>query len=192
MTSRKVLWIVILNFVLAGLVLQKVSTQLFLAGKVPAACNGTVIHDLRDLVKFDQADDSRRPMTQALQARNEPAGIYQTIFFDRKIKFQYPLSSLIPLYLLQRAGFNEMSIALIWKILSGIAVLGTMSVVIAIAKPRDIPIALVIACSFTPLIRAYSLGQIQVFIDLIFAISFLLWQKEREFGRRGFGIDCAG
>ncbi len=195
LTLKGFLWVVIADFLLAGVLLQKISTRLYLLKKIPEYCNGTVVHSLHDLFTFFQGQDSWWPMLYALRFLHAPAGIYQTVFFDRHVKFQYPLTSLPPLWLLDRMGMGEPRILILLKVMSGLAVMATVAVALLIAfrsaERRDpnigsrskwmlAAVTILVSLTFYPVIKAYALGQIQVFINLLFAIAFLCWMQRRE------------
>src|SRR5262245_3364451 len=66
----------------------------------------TTLHYSADYLAGIALDDSWRPMRQALRLLDaEPhRPIYQELFFVRRVKFQYPPTSLLPLWGLRRIG----------------------------------------------------------------------------------------
>ncbi len=143
-----------------------------------------------------QGDDSWRPMLHALRIFHERLPIYQTIFFDRHDKFQYPLTSLLPMYLLQQANFSNTAILRLMNVLTWIAFWATIAIsirILVLAARRNgmaeqvsgerlyrlIPIAALLGVCFYPLLKNYVLGQMQSFISLMFACAVLLWMERR-------------
>jgi hypothetical protein len=56
-----------------------------------------------------QMEDSLGPMLPALHMleKDRSARVYEAVFFEQHIKFQYPQSSLLPYYFLERAGVSD-------------------------------------------------------------------------------------
>jgi len=194
-TLKRLLCLVLLDILLAGLLLQLVTHHLWATGALPEYGRGTVLHSLRDLAHLTQIDDSWKPMLAALRFIHDPVGVYQAVFFERNVKFQYPLTSLLPMWVMQKAGLRTTSILNWLNVFSAVAVLMTIAVCVAIAiKSADAlalrkkersrvmigSIALLISFTFYPIMWAYSLGQIQVFLNLMFSIAFLCWISQRE------------
>lgn len=146
-------------------------------------------------------DDSWAPMLRALQhlGTDPQSPLYQKLFFAEHTKFQYPPTSLLPLELVGTILpltstvldvissllllANGVLVALLAQMLladsskqtpAGRAVSGTPdSRLVALA-------AFGAAFLFYPLTFAYSLGQIQVWIDFAFTAACLLWLTERR------------
>ena len=143
-------------------------------------------------------DDSWQPMRLALAHLESPGAgpLYQALFFERAVKFQYPPSSLLPLVAL-RAAFGPG--ALSDAALNGLARLaavataalaawlllraGAESRATAAAGRLDAALraacALALAATFHPLVRGLYLGQLQTFVDLLFAGLALAWLSGR-------------
>jgi len=193
-----ILWTVfLLNSVLFSLFLFAVNGEKETAG----------VYGLR-VLQFDAWEDSWGPMYKAiLHLREKPdIPIYSELFFAEQTKFQYPLSSLLPLDLLQRIadiaqetlfkvlnmaswGFVILSGIALWLILreshrktTGAQEISTSSLIPTVA----------IAITFYPLAKSYTLGQIQTTITLLVSLSLLAWQWEKTWVA-GFlmGICCA-
>ncbi len=143
-------------------------------------------------------DDSWRPMRMALAHLDAPGAkpVYQALFFERGIKFQYPPSSLLPLAALRAAfgpgavsdaALNRLArlaaaataVLLAWLLLRA----GAESPATAPAGRLDAALraacALVLAATFYPLVRGLYLGQLQTFVDLLFAGLVLAWMAGR-------------
>jgi Glycosyltransferase family 87 len=134
-------------------------------------------------LRFDQRSDSWAPMRQASDYLRQPhdRDVYHALLFDRHVKFQYPLTSL-----LFTRWFSFWTLkALSWLALVTTAVLIWLILVRAWRdgpfpfRWTDLAVALPVmglATIFYPLLKAYSLGQIQVWINLLFAGAVLAWQ----------------
>ena len=152
-----------------------------------------------DFLKFREGEDSWKTMTSALNyiKFDHQKPLYSEIFFDRKIKFQYPPSSLLIIYLLQGAFQSWYGVL---KYISWISVVVTAFFAIKIfnvglkdntidrsrnyfSKFDLITRSVVLFClalTFYPVVKSYSLGQIQTWLNAIFAILILCWMKEKK------------
>lgn len=144
-------------------------------------------------------DDSWHPMLDAisvLHSARDHARLYETVFFEQKTKFQYPPTSLLPLDLLERLnlasyahlnGFNSLVFLANAMALAWIAVL--------LFTPRNKPgfpppdrmtqigiagMAFSATFLFYPLVIAKVLGQIQLWVDLLFTLTVLAWLLNRR------------
>ncbi|MAL77703.1 MAG: hypothetical protein CMN55_01090 [Sneathiella sp.] len=155
---------------------------------------------LMDFVLTFQVNlDSWYPMYRAAVEKmtNPDAGLYQTIFFDQNIKFQYPPASLLPIMGLVNSGVTWEDFLSIMNITSFISMIAISWCVyrIAIVTFRSyyqhgefswglrfvlFILMLIGTLTFYPIIHAQYLGQIQVILDLVIALSFLLWLEERK------------
>jgi alpha-1,2-mannosyltransferase len=210
MNARKLLQVAVANFLIASLGLHLVTTALYAAGRLPDYCRGSVIRCIADLFRRHWAEDSWGPMLAALHNfRVHPQdSIYQSTFFDQQNNslylgpshlFQYPLSTLLPFWCLQRFGLSDAAIMSLVHILSWFSVIATAACAIAIAfrtldrnhqalRPGSrIMLALavlLISISFYPVMWAYEIGQIQVFGNVLFCLAyyFLLGKQDRTAG----------
>lgn len=143
----------------------------------------------------DAGYDSWSSMRYAFEwLRNNDLGLlYQEIFFNRHLKFQYPPSSLLPLLVFEKLGIDpNMSPlnpinALIH--LGGACAAGVVSVVMLRRIPGRLEInqivwaalfGLVVFVTLYPTMRAYELGQIQVWINAAFCLAAIGWITERK------------
>ena len=132
--------------------------------------------------------DSWLPMMHALDTLHGPHRnrLYETLFFDAHIRFQYPPTSLLPLDLLSWVGL--LSIRALNAINSAAFVCnaiatGTLAWLLfrrPLSRPCPPPaamaaIATAAAFLFYPAVRAHLLGQIQLWIDLLFISSIICW-----------------
>jgi hypothetical protein len=148
------------------------------------------------LKQWDHAwSDSWRPMNAALDLwRAEPqALLYQKLFFEQGVKFQYPPSSLLPWAAFEAIGFPRDYISLNWLnrvfVLINAAAVGALSWLLMgrwsePAPPRArMLIALLtgIACLFFyPIMKGWHLGQIQVWINAAFALACIAWLLDKR------------
>ncbi|MGP1381922.1 MAG: glycosyltransferase family 87 protein [Thainema sp.] len=147
--------------------------------------------------------DSWEPMWSAFeQLKASPhMPLYAEVFFEQHTKFQYPLTSLLLFYGLQAilSPFHPDNPQLLYQILaiiSWIFFIGLIFVSIqifntslvwtkVISPPRNERILqtvllILLGLSFYPAIRAYSLGQIQAWINALFAVMLWCWMKEKK------------
>jgi hypothetical protein len=147
----------------------------------------TIVRPVRRLLAGIQQTDSWRPMGIAEQYLSGPheRPVYDEMLNVRGVKFQYPLSSLLFTRHLNLAALNAISwfsiitvVVVVWLILRRSGA-GT-----PLEFRRDDPavgLALVgLTLSFYPLIEAYSLGQIQAWINGLLALATLSWLTRRE------------
>jgi hypothetical protein len=134
-------------------------------------------------------------MLEALRYFFSGQSIYQTTFFIKNIKFQYPLPSLLPLYSLRKAGLGNDSILVILNVLSWCAVwvtiAGSFWILMRCLQRRvgHLPqkdvlsmgtLTVVSGIFFYPLVKGYSQGQIQPVVDALFALALYSWIRRKE------------
>lgn len=140
--------------------------------------------------------DSWIPMRRALEVLNGPDrhALYETLFFRNNVRFQYPPTSLLPLDLLSMLGLSSVRVlnalnSLVLTLNAG--ALGALAYVLfrnhAEPRPAGWPspagmagFAAGCAFLFYPLMRAHVLGQIQLWIDLLFTLAVLMWVLDRR------------
>lgn len=158
-------------------------------------------HTKQFLRLSSQGDDSWKTMFKALEYlhSNHEVSLYSQLFFNDRLKFQYPLTSLLPLQFLEQFTSQYQAQLDILKFLSWLAVIVTAiftSKIFNISSSHfssykfsqlsrlDILVRsftiLSLCFMFYPLIKAYTLGQIQVFINCFFAIAAWFWIKRKE------------
>ena len=128
--------------------------------------------------------DSWFPMGRALAFLHAPHSglLYQTLFFSEHIKFQYPLTSLLPLDLLNSLGITKVTqlnainafVLIVLGIVFGIfsvKMLGPIRI-FGIRLPI-MPLAFLVALEYFPDHLAFILGQLQIWLDLLFLLSCL-------------------
>jgi hypothetical protein len=153
---------------------------------------------IRAFLRGVQGADSWKPMEAArtyLAAR--PDHLYEEIFFTRGVKFQYPVTALLLL-----GSATRRTLALVsW--VATLATAGLTAVILRDALRQADPTAAqestlaaagvyltagALALTFYPLVKAFSLGQIQTWVDAVFALLVLCWGR----GHRTTGGFMAG
>jgi hypothetical protein len=134
-----------------------------------------------------QQTDSWRPMKAAEDYLDAPHDrpVYEEMLENRGIKFQYPLSSLIFTRHLSLDWLNWISwisiivvLCAVWKILRRT---GAGTPLEFRADDPAVGLALVgLTLTFYPLVEAYSIGQIQAWINALLALAILSWTRSRE------------
>jgi hypothetical protein len=156
-----------------------------------------------DYLRGTSGNDSWLPINEAYDfARFHPdRPLYDTLFFEQRLKFQYPLTALLPWYALKSdAAARGLAVARISEdalvtALSWLSVLATVLISMAIfrrarreAFPEDTArpsvgteaALLVLGLTFYPLLKGYEVGNVQVWLDALFAAAFLLWMRGAE------------
>jgi hypothetical protein len=145
------------------------------------------------------AVDSWKPMIAAIDhLRTTPeVPVYQAIFFDDKIKFQYPVSSLVAIDLLQKlSGLRwETIISLLnricwysvwltglvsWRLLANSYAAIRRSPASSSDELTLLWPCLGLTILFYPLSKSYNLGQIQTIMTLLGTLALLFWQIDRK------------
>ena len=145
-------------------------------------------HTLVEFVQFRQNSDSWRTMRAALKASQ----IY-SVFFDEGIKFQYPPTSLLIIKFIPQSWL----LSVISWILTIVNVIFCIKIfqlswawhTVQTIDRSPIPKAetrlqlLILCClgfTFYPIMKSFSLGQVQTWINAAFAISFWAWMLQKK------------
>lgn len=150
-------------------------------------------HAVRFLLRRT-ADDSWYPMSLAwYYLRDGGDRVYETIFFGDNIKFQYAPTSVIPIEVMEFflpgdtvhfGALNLISWLAVWTTAIFVALIFeraaaryTPELLRVPAEERWLRLAVIalFTLSFYPIVKAYSLGQIQTWINGLFAILLYLW-----------------
>jgi hypothetical protein len=152
--------------------------------------------------------DSWHPMNAAVWCLRllPDRPLYDTLFFDLKTKFQYPPTSLLVMYpilhqqggLLARLGVDWYEV-LTW--ISWLLVFATAACVADVLRrlaPEGrsdrvglVAAGVVLTLTYYPVVHAYSLGQIQVWLNALFAAVLWCWVRERRAAAGGLaGLLC--
>jgi hypothetical protein len=165
----------------------------------------TILHYTEAFFEREAYNDSWVPMRQALEYLHTPhlqelfsnKPLYTVLFFDQKVKFQYPLTSLLllePLRELAPDGFihddllNTISwigillmALMLWRILIlSISRYSKLEITSQAKKIIILFLCTAFTLTFYPLLKAYVLGQVQVWIDVLFTGMVLAWLTHRK------------
>jgi hypothetical protein len=165
----------------------------------------TTLHYTRAFFEREAYNDSWVPMRQALEYLHTPhlqelfanKPLYTVLFFDQKVKFQYPLTSLLllePLRELSPDGFihDDLLNTISWVGILLMALMLWRILILSISRyskleitnPVEKFILLFLCAAFTltfyPLLKAYVLGQVQAWIDVLFTGMVLAWLTHRK------------
>lgn len=192
-----------LALLLAGIVV--LNAVIWLA--MPAPYNQTVLHHAWDVIHGRSVDDSWGVMWSAVDYLRAPGPdpVYSELFFKRGQRFQYPPSSLFTLEgMLRLVGADHvrtnkhaiyesltLNDALGWAFIALTAASTAALLELSLRRARleeDTRMLLVARCAivcgltmtFYPIVKAYTLGQIQVWINGVFALALLLWARGRS------------
>ncbi|WP_072391065.1 glycosyltransferase family 87 protein [Hyphomicrobium sp. CS1GBMeth3] len=186
--------LVFLAAVAASLILVSVVDQVSWAqrGYEASVYNGSTLRSWRELARpAYPRDDSWLPMIEALEVARSPDGdrLYEKVFFDDKVKFQYPPTSLVYLVALEPLGLtsvdalNAINAALFAATCAAFAYL-----VLVLLQPAStqsmslrswaVALALMLAALFYyPAMRSLEIGQIQVWINALFTFACIAWLR---------------
>jgi hypothetical protein len=150
---------------------------------------------LRGFFHLSDHGDSWLPMRHALDAVKgaDRDTLYESLFFRDRFRFQYPPSSLLALDLLSGTrlasvrGLNALNTLIFVLNAAAVSLLSWLlfrTQRLATVAPHPRAMALFAAGAtllFYPLLRAHSLGQIQLWIDLLFSLTVIAWFLQRRF-----------
>jgi hypothetical protein len=165
--------------------------------RIPKATDLTNLGAFRHILHLFNwgGNDSWLPMQRALEALHGPNAntLYEKLFFGEHVRFQYPLTSLIPFGALARIGIssdfslNSLNLAVFllnvvavaafaWLLFpNGLSESQLTTEVNTRARAGVAFVAGIAALLFYPVIRAGILGQIQLWIDLLFGCALICW-----------------
>jgi alpha-1,2-mannosyltransferase len=177
-SAARVLWLL---FLIDALLL---TATLRMAG---AADGESIVRPVRHFLAAIQQTDSWRPMQIAEQYLSSPheRPVYDEMLDARHVKFQYPLTSLLFTRHLSLEWLNAISwFSIVSVIVAAWLILRRSSTGTPLELGQDDPaaaLALVgLTLSFYPIVEAYSLGQIQAWINALLACAILAWLTRRE------------
>jgi alpha-1,2-mannosyltransferase len=152
---------------------------------------------------FKGGDDSWEPMKKALALLGQsPAGLlYDELFFRQRVKFQYPLTSLLfmsgltpffgPGTVAAAKGIAWAAVPLTVFAAGFFCMLLLKRVFAKLPKWEVIAIGVLTMAAtmiFYPIVKAFDLGQIQTWVNALFALSCVCWAVN---SRRTAGV-CIG
>ncbi|HTU49312.1 MAG TPA: glycosyltransferase family 87 protein [Acidobacteriaceae bacterium] len=160
----------------------------------PRFHSGSVLRIAKDALFLRVGNDSSYYMAQGdLAWQQHPNALYETVFFQRGIRFIYPPTSLLLYRAWQAAGRIGISPSIALNVMLLLALFGTMAVAgefllrllpeptVRESTPADrwkiraLIAALVFV--FLPIIDAYNLGQIQTLLNFMLMAAALLWLR---------------
>ncbi len=174
---------------------------------VPPPYNETALHHTLDVLRGQSVDDSWSVMMSAIDYLRHPGtqGVYSELFFTRGQRFQYPLTSLFAFEaMLHVAGVDNVRTYkhIVYATLTINDVLGwafiafgfvaTFALMERALKQTGLSddrrtlvvlravAVLALSLTFYPIVKAYTLGQIQVWINAVFALALLLWARGKR------------
>jgi alpha-1,2-mannosyltransferase len=173
----------------------------------PEPYKETVLDHTWDVLRGRGCDDSWGVMSVSLKyVREHPdKPLYSDIFFERNLKFQYPPSSLFAFaglaWLVGQEGIRTEECKLYdlptindvlgWVFIVMSAACAAALLEIGLRRQQGPPssgtmmaarfvIVLALALTFYPLVKAYTLGQIQNWLNGLFALALLCWVTGRK------------
>ncbi|MFH0909328.1 MAG: glycosyltransferase family 87 protein [bacterium] len=185
--NRWLLAFALLNSVVVHFVLLKTSSYPIL----------TSVSYTKGFLTQEAYDDSWTPMRKALAYLDSPGEqlLYDRIFFERKVKFQYPPTSLLVIDGLRRIdkdlarenGLNAISWFVVWAtaFLNALVYFRLAQEERRSQRVLGAALAAVFTLTFYPVLRSYCLGQIQTWITCLVAL--MAWLCLHGHGR-GAGV----
>ncbi|CAO3359578.1 UbiA family prenyltransferase [Azospirillum melinis] len=157
--------------------------------------------DIRNLFVLENPNlipvDSWDPMIAALDWLHERPGenVYDGVFFKQHIKFQYPVTSLLPLEAMKALGvlnlmaFERVNLLFVLATAAGMAILVLeMAARLRLPGARDDRLTQVLlggfgfvaTLCFYPVLKAFSLGQVQVWLNAAFVFACIALLRDRR------------
>lgn len=157
--------------------------------------------DIQNLFVLENPDlvpvDSWDPMIAALNWLHDRPGenVYEGVFFQQRIKFQYPVTSLLPLEAMQAFGilnlaaFERINLMFVLATAAGMAILMLeMAAWLRLPGVRDDRVTQVLlggfgfaaTLCFYPVLKAFSLGQVQVWLNAAFVFACIALLRDRR------------
>lgn len=197
---RRFAVVILCNVVLANLAIlaaDRLLAKHFANPQVSSGAASTFV-----VLTGHQGSDSLGVMLPVIHAfqRNPNAPIYESAFFEQHTKFQYPPTSLLPVYGLMSLGASDSLVSHLFKAISFLSVGLTIYLAFRLAchllrrrRSADLnadltrtdkailtAIFVIGGLFYYPLISGLSLGQIQAILTFGFTVAFLCWISGRE------------
>jgi hypothetical protein len=199
-SDRRLLLFVLLNVLAVNVGFKLVAHFVFHAG----------VDEMRvryaDFFHLRQFTDSWTPMLGSVDSflAHPELPIYQAKLYDTLI---YPLTSILPLLWMRQAGMSDAAVLRTLMLLSWLAVCAVVAIAVAVAGQATrwetspgggmireslswggsrgiswyaIAATAIAAFFFMPITLAFSLGQAQIFLDLLFALLVLFWLQGKQ------------
>jgi len=168
--------------------------EALLIAVLPRFHSGSVLRIAKDSLLLRVGQDSSYYMAQGeLAWRQHPNALYETVFFQRGIRFIYPPTSLLLYRAWQAAAWIHIPPSIAMNAMLLLALLGSMAVAgefllrllseqtVLESKPADrwkirVLVALLVFL-FLPIIDAYNLGQVQTLLNFMLMAAALFWLR---------------
>lgn len=175
----------------------------------PATHKDTVLTHSWDTLRGNSGDDSWDPLAIALNylRSGQTAPLYEAVFFKGGVRYQYPPSALFALAAMQaiapervlvddqkyagpRPTINDM-VGWAFLLLMAASIAGLLEVALrraGVARGSNAQFVLRLALvagltlTFYPAVKAFTLGQVQLWVNAIFAAALLCWITGRRVG----------
>lgn len=175
----------------------------------PAAQRETVLNHTWDVLRGRSGDDSWDPAWYALNYLRSPhtAPLYEAIFFKRGVRYQYPPSALVAIaamlavapervlvdderYAGPRPTINDMMgwvfLLLMFACTAALVEIGLRQSGVPPGGRGMLALRLILVAGFTltfyPVVKAFTVGQIQTWVNGAFAAALLCWVTGRKAG----------
>jgi hypothetical protein len=175
----------------------------------PAGYEETTLDHTWRMLQGKSGDDSWGAMKVALdQAERSSAPLYSEVFFKDGVRFQYPPSALFALEALMLGGVDRVRVAdeyngpwpatndwvgWIFILLTAAATAALLESQIRRVAPaggvdaragrtRRVVLVFALAVTFYPVVKAFTLGQIQVWLNAFMALALYCWATHRRSG----------
>lgn len=142
------------------------------------------------LLRPSSSNDSWVPMGYALDHlhSNSEQPVYSELLIRNGVKFQYPLTSLLPYAAMKKLSFSTgIDLYLIASFINGLFIAGLIACCAALmgklwqmSQLASIGMAAFAMLTFYPVTRGFALGQIQIWIDALVAAALLSWTLSRK------------
>lgn len=160
----------------------------------------TIVGSAEQFAARSQSDDSWRPMRAAKSYVLQSPGhdIYEEVFFHRHLKFQYPPTALLFIGDTSNDRLNAISwlaVLVTAGLAAALLLASALEQELVTHDPRDRILSVLAAfglcLTFYPLLKGYALGQIQVWVDAVFALAACGWWANRRFiAGLAVGVAC--
>lgn len=141
--------------------------------------------------------DSWEPMMTAFTWLREHGrgNVYDAVFFTQHVKFQYPLTSLLVMEALSAVGLLHLRIYALINLLMVVATAGGMALLMrelaermgfhramrgGVSQMTLAALGAVATLCFYPVIKAFAVGQIQVWLNAAFVFATLFFLRDRR------------
>lgn len=210
-STALLLVIVLVPTIVIGILGRYFSSDLEGIAPIDLTNFGAIRTIVRSTWSTTQLGNSWLPMRDALDLLRSGSkeNIYEILFFQKMVRFQYPPSSLLPLELLSSLGLSSVGdlnrLNLLFYLLNALA-MGCLARLLYRADYADgrtlanqqlapmalVPLSVIASLMFYPVLRAQVLGQIQIWIDLLFTLAIVFWVGGRQLlSGICIGVACA-